>query len=362
MKEVLKEAPKEVPHLSCDDVAEFISDYFASAGPTLFIGNVGFNPDVLYYPSLVRDMPHVDVRFLYERRPGVPQAIADLADARCKQLREMAPSRFEMSEVTILADDGAPVGGRNACTQVHAWLGAKAYTDVIVDATGMSRGTAFPIVKQLHQVSQQTELRVHLLVAEGKHPPVPIKSISNDRADWMHGFPGASETDEFANALRLWVVQLSERAGVALQTMFKQLETPNEVCPVLPFPSAKPRRADDLLFELHEHWQGEWAETPLSFIHAHESDPMDVYRTIARVHSARREALERSGIRSLTILSPVGQRLPGIGMLLAALAYDLPIFYLETVGYHLICDLSPSDLTDPVFRWHFRVDQLPSAT
>lgn len=349
----------EIPHLSLGDVDEFFRDYFPSAGQTLLIGNVGFSPDVLYFPSLVGGLAHVDMRFLYERRPGVPQAITRLAATRESQLRAMAASQVDVCEVAILADDGAPVGGRNACTQVHVWLSEKIYTDVIVDVTGMSRGTAFPIVKQLHQLSQQCALRVHLVVAGSERPPSPLRSVSNDRADWMHGFAANSETDEFVSALKLWVVQLSENSGVSLQTMFEQLQTPAEVCPVLPFPSANPRRADRLLFELREYWQREWLETPMSFIRAHESDPMDVYRSISRLHGARREALVDSP--SLTILSPVGRRLPGIGMLLAALAYDLPIFYLETVGYHLSEDLDLGVQDIPNYRWHFRVDQLPAA-
>lgn len=346
----------EIPHLSLGDVDEFLRDYVPSAGPTLLIGNVGFSPDVLYFPSLVGGMVHVDMRFLYERRPGVPQPINRLATIRENQLRSIAASPVEVRDVAILADDGAPVGGRNACNQVHLWLTEKPYTDVIVDATGMSRGTAFPIIKQLHQISQHRALRVHLLVADSERPPSPLHSVSNDRADWMHGFAANSETDEFVNALKLWVVQLSENSGASLQTMFEQLLTPDEVCPVLPFPSADPRRADRLLFELREFWQGEWLETPMSFIRAHESDPMDVYRSISRLHEARREALV--GSPSLTILSPVGRRLPGIGMLLAALAYDLPILYLETVGYHLDGDVDPGVQEIPTYRWHFRVDQL----
>ncbi|KVN85997.1 hypothetical protein WL51_30540 [Burkholderia ubonensis] len=173
----------------------------------------------------------------------------------------------------------------------------------------------------------------------------------------MHGFAAQSEMDDFAKALRLWVVQLTENAGVALKAMFKQLDTPDEVCPVLPFPSANPRRSDQLLFELREHWQVEWGETPLSFIHAHESDPMDVFRSISRLHEARREALGGPGLQSITILSPAGRRLPGIGMLLAALTHDLPILYLETVSYDVVGDLDLATQDIPTHRWHFRVDE-----
>jgi hypothetical protein len=352
----------DTPNLSLEEVDEFIADYFPTAGATLLIGNVGFSADVLYFPERLGPLPNVDMRFFHERRPAVPAVITQLADERVEQLRKLAASSMQVVDIAILAEDGAPVGGRNACAQVHQWLKAKAYTDVVIDATGMSRCTAFPIVKLLYQLSQRTAIRVHLLVADSDHAFANVESVSNDRGDWMHGFPAASETDDFAKALKLWVVQLSEKAGMSLQTMFRELESPEEVCPVLPFPAANPRRADELLFEHREYWQREWFESPLNFIRAHESDPMDVFHSIARLHTTRVEALTGSGLMSQTILSPVGRRLPGIGMLLAALSYELPVFYLETVGYDVHGDLVPGVRGTPTHRWHFRVDKLAPAS
>ncbi|MCU7374868.1 hypothetical protein PEC18_29465 [Paucibacter sp. O1-1] len=351
-----------IPSLSLDDVDEFIDDYFPTAGATLLVGNVGFSADVLYFPARLGALPNVDMRFFHERRPAVSAVITQLADQRVDELRKLAARPMQVADVAILAEDGAPVGGRNACAQVDQWLKEKTYTDVVVDATGMSRCTAFPIVKLLYQQSQKTGVRVHLLVADSNQTFANVESVSNDRGDWMHGFPAKSETDDFAKALKLWVVQLSEKAGTSLQTMFRELDSPEEVCPVLPFPAANPRRADDLLFEHREYWQREWFESPLNFIRAHETDPMDVFHSIVRLHATRVEALLGSGLMSQTILSPVGRRLPGIGMLLAALSYGLPIFYLETVGYDVHGALVPDTVGTPTHRWHFRVDKLVPAS
>lgn len=350
-----------VPSLSLDEVDEFIDDYFPTVGATLLIGNVGFSPDVLYFPKRLGHLPNVDMRFFHEKRPAVPAAITQLASEREENLRRLAVCTPQFEDLEILAEDGAPVGGRNACMQVHQWLKAKAYTDVVVDATGMSRCTAFPIVKLLYQLSQRAPIRVHLLVADSDQSFSNVESVSNDRGGWMHGFPAETETDEFTKALKLWVVQLSEKAGASLQTMFRELDSPEEVCPVLPFPAMNPRRADGLLFEHREYWQREWFESPLNFIRAHESDPMDVFNSIARLHTTRVQALVGSGLNSQTILSPVGRRLPGIGMLLAALSFGLPIFYLETVGYDILGDLNPGVRGTPTHRWHFRVDKLTPA-
>ena len=347
-----------VPNLSLDDVDEFITDYFPTAGATLLIGNVGFSPDVLYFPERLGPLPNVDMRFFHEKRPAVPAVITQLASEREQQLRSLAACPMQIVDVAILAEDGAPVGGRNACMQVHQWLSAKAYTDVVVDATGMSRCTAFPVVKQLYQLSRDIPIRVHLLVADSNRTFSNVDSVSNDRGGWMHGFPGETEIDEFAKALKLWVVQLSEKTGSSLQTMFRELDSPEEVCPVLPFPAVNPRRADELLFEHREYWQREWFESPLNFIRAHESNPIDSFNSISQLHETRMEALTGTGLMSQTVLSPVGRRLPGIGMLLVALSYELPIFYLETVGYHIHGDLDPGVRGTPTHRWHFRVDKL----
>lgn len=350
-----------VPNLSCADVDEFIGHYFPTAGATLFIGNVGFSPDVLYFPSLLGPLPNVDMRLFHERRPGVPATIEAVAAQRQQYIEALAKNPVTVANVDILAVDGAAVGGRNACSTVHGWLDEKPYTDVVVDATGMSRCTSFPVVRLLHELSSTYKIKVHLLIAEGQTPRGQIESVSSDRGDWIHGFSANLEIDEGAAALKLWVVQLSEKSGAALETMFRELGTPDEVCPVLPFPSADPRRADALLFEHREYWQSDWMETPMSFIRAHESDPMDVYRSISRLHEARRNALMGPGLKSQTILSPLGRRLPGIGMLLAALSYDLPIYFLETVGYHVTGPLNPGVVGVPSQRWHFRVDQLVPA-
>jgi hypothetical protein len=48
-------------------------------------------------------------------------------------------------------------------------------------------------------------------------------------------------------------------------------------------------------------------------------------------------------------------------MLLAALSYELPIFFLETVGYHVTGPLDSGVEGVPTHRWHFRVDQLVPA-
>jgi hypothetical protein len=338
-----------------DDVIEYLGAHFKSVGRTLFVGNVGFSADSTYCPRVLSQTANMDFRFIFERRPDVPKEVTALAEARQAELKALLAEKLIVEPIDVCAADGAPVAGRSACRQIDAWLAGSSYTDVIIDATGMSRGTCFPVVKQLIEYGQLQGIRVNLVVADSDlGGSAGIESVSGDRGDWIHGFQGDVETDGMARALRLWVVQLKEESGNVLNRLFTDLDTPNEVCPIVPFPAADPLRGDRLLYNLRERWEDDWGESPLSLIYADESDPRDVYRSIAELHTARQESLQGANVTSVTILSPLGRRLPSIGMLLAAQKYSLPLYYLETVGYKVTGQIRLAARPKPDHLWCFR--------
>lgn len=339
------------------DVIEYLTSYFPHARRTLFIGNLGFSPDTIFSPGLLAPLKNVDFRFLIEQRPDIPKEVNELAEACEVELRSLLNGRLVVERIAVCATDGAPVGGRNACRQAQAWITAAEYSDVVLDATGMSRGTCFPVARQLVEHGRAHGIRVHLVVADSETPVSgSIQSVSGERPDWIHGFQANVDTDEMGAALRLWVVQLKEGSGPVLNRLFTHLDTPGEVCPIVPFPSADALTGDRLLYTLRERWVDDWGESPLSLIYADESDPTDVYRSIRDLHTARQESLHGANVRFVTILSPLGRRLSSIGMFLAAEEYDLPVAYLETVGYKVNGPLvlTPRDQPDRIwcFRYH----------
>jgi len=341
------------------DVIEYLDTHFKGKGRTLFIGNVGFSADAVFCASRLAGVPNVDFRFIFERRPDVPHQVDELAKAREDELRQLLGARLVIEPIDVCASDGAPLAGRHTCVLTDRWLKSAEYTDVVVDATGMSRSTCFPVVKQMVDHSRALKIRVHLVVADSDgNGSLGIESVSGERGDWIHGFQSDIETDAKSGALRLWVVQLKEGAGPVLNRLFTDLKTPNEVCPIVPFPAGRvPTRGDRLLFDLRDRWIDDWGESPLSLIYADESDPTDVFRAIGELHAARQDSL-RGAVDSVTILSPLGRRLPSIGMLLAAQKYELPLYYLETVGYKVTGPVKLACGTQPDHLWCFRF--LPS--
>ena len=171
----------------------------------------------------------------------------------------------------------------------------------------------------------------------------------------MHGFQVDMNLDDSQGAIKLWIPQLAEGSTASLERIHRTLR-PEESCPILPFPSAMPRRGDMLLREFKEPLLNEWEVNLLDLIYAHESDPNDVCTTIGRIHSARHEALSRAMKQSSpdrTVLSPAGTRVGSVGMLLASLRLDLPIMYEESIGYTSELTAIPAlTETPPDHLWH----------
>jgi hypothetical protein len=69
-------------------------------------------------------------------------------------------------------------------------------------------------------------------------------------------------------------------------------------------------------------------------VYAAEDDPLDIYRTLLRIDDLRRPVFQASG-GSLLVLSPVGSKVLALGTLMAALERNLPVVYLEAIGYEV---------------------------
>ena len=62
--------------------------------------------------------------------------------------------------------------------------------------------------------------------------------------------------------------------------------------------------------------------------------PLDLYRTILGLDDLRKPIFQEFG-GSLIVLSPAGNKVIALGALMAAVERDLPVAYLEAVGYSL---------------------------
>lgn len=317
-----------------DDCAAFFGDFIGLDRKILCIATLGFNDVCLHFPLALAAFPNVDFLFLVEERPEVSEVLKTTAERNQEVLLASLSGRSVRFEtVSIVAEDTANVAGRRAAKACAGSLDLT-YTDVIVDASSMSRGVCFPVVKQAYEMSKRSAgSNAHIVVAGRNKGSIRAASTSSDAPQYVHGFQADMDTYDVRNAIKLWIPQLSEHAVTSLSRIHRVLE-PDESCPILPFPSWNPRRGDQLLREFQLPILNDWDVNLLDVIYAHEADPTDVCETITRIHKSRAGAFETSTARpARTVLSPAGSRIGSVGMLLAALRLDLPIMYEESIGY-----------------------------
>jgi hypothetical protein len=109
---------------------------------------------------------------------------------------------------------------------------------------------------------------------------------------------------------------------------------PHDTCPIFPFPSDDPKKGDKLAITFIEELESDWEVDPRNFVYADEKRPLDIYRTIMRIDEERQPVFDTFG-GSMLILSPLGSRMPAIGMLMAALGRKFPAVYVEALEYHV---------------------------
>ena len=85
-------------------------------------------------------------------------------------------------------------------------------------------------------------------------------------------------------------------------------------------------------------------------VYADESDPLDLYRTILRLDDLRKPVFAEVG-GSLLILSPLGSKVMALGALMAALERDLPVAYLEAIGYEFDGSTAQQERIDVIHIW-----------
>lgn len=329
---------------SGDAVSEFIDDYFADTNRNVIvIAGAGFDPRacVISRKLAVAGAPLRGL-FLQENRPDPSSELVSRAAKNIADLQTVVPNHA-LVPVDIFGSDFAVIGGRNVARAI-AGQNFDGVTDVVVDVSALSVGTSFPIIRLLVEYSQRGKgpPNLHLLVAHNPALDGAIKTIASDSPGYVHGFIGGLTLNKFAAAAKLWLPQLATGKRAALDRLY-DFVSPHDTCPILPFPSMDPRIGDRLAEEFMVELDSAWSVDTRDIVYADERDPLDLYRTILRLDDLRKPVFSEVG-GSRLVLSPLGSKVMALGALMAALERNLPVAYLEALGYDL--EASVSDAPD----------------
>ena len=205
------------------------------------------------------------------------------------------------------------------------------YTDIVVDVSSMPIPVFFPllgsIVRRLSVPSRPGGHGPNLFVVVSEDPGMDqaiTKSGLDEEASFVYGFFGDMDLEARESGPPIWIPLLGENRAAELRRLHQKIG-PAETCPVIPSPSADPRRGDRILLQYRSVLRRIGID-PKNMIYASENNPFDVYRQIrdAVIHYDR--ALKPLGTYRFAI-SSMSSKLMSIGAFLAAyeLTYEMGI-------------------------------------
>lgn len=143
--------------------------------------------------------------------------------------------------------------------------------------------------------------------------------------------PGFSDLDAEEAETTIWVPVLGEGETARIDVLNEDIRA-GEICPVLPFPAANPRRADNLIKEYRQLLLETDRVEPRNFIYAHESNPFDVYQTVSQLNADYAAVLAPLGPTKM-ILSAHSSKLLSVGVLLTAFEHGLEVRHASPSTY-----------------------------
>lgn len=317
-----------------EEAKKFLLDYFAdNSRKILFLAGAGFDPRSTAFSTLIAQVKSpIKALLIQESRPNPINTLVQRAEKNMQHLVTTFSDHTIMN-FKIFGADNAVVGGRNAVASLNQQKFDN-ITDVVIDISALSIGTSFPIIRYLVERIEDKKgpPNLHILVAHDPKVDEAVQSITCEAPGYVHGFRGRSGLDASASAARLWLPQLTRNRKAALLRLYDFVK-PHDTCPILPFPASNPRLGDELAEHYLSELENAWSVDTRNIVYAAENDPLDLYRTILRLDDLRQPVFEECG-GSLLVLSPAG-KVMALGALMAALERNLPVAYLEAIGYNL---------------------------
>ena len=166
--------------------------------------------------------------FVKEERPNPDPALVDRASSNLDALTPCV-ERSLILKIDVFESDGAVVGGRSVLREIAAFDLAP-YSDIVIDASALSIGIGFPLVKYILSQSEVTGQNVHLFACDTPTLDHAIRAHLAERATNIHGFRKVNALYSAVSVAKLWLPQLAPSGEQALQRIFDEV-LPNDACP-----------------------------------------------------------------------------------------------------------------------------------
>jgi hypothetical protein len=328
----------------------FVSSHFRDENrKLLFIMGEGFDFRMpLGLKSFVDNCPEIDVTCILiqfdEGKGSTSRKYKDQVSENLEQLKKLVPqSKIATKKIELWDKEGKRkrrVGDQNAAA-LFDQATFEGFTDVVVDVSALPRGIYFSLVGKVQTLLDIffPNINFYILTAENARLDSNITEFQPDaELSYVYGYRGGSELTADRKQV-IWLPILGEGKAHQIRAAYDRIK-PDEICPVLPFPSKDPRRSDALLIEYHKLLFDELNIEGQNIIYVAEQNPFQVYRTLSQTIRDYNETLDI--IKGCdVVISTFSSKLLSLGALLCAHEFKVEgkikvgILNVDSSGYEV---------------------------
>jgi hypothetical protein len=356
MDEKIKETFKWDPYvlLRNEEISPFLKVYYPenSEKKLLYIMGEGFDMRMNRgIQCLKENSPTLDITCLLiqydEGRSSSSKRYKPLVKKNTDELQTLVPEEKILTrKIELWSAEGKKrkrVGDQNVADVFNSADIFSNYTDIVVDISALPRGIYFSLIGKiqamLDQFFPENLKNFFIITAENANLDSNIKEFQPDsELSYVYGFRGGSELTSDKKQI-IWLPILGEGTAHQIGAAYEKIK-PNEICPVLPFPSKDPRRSDALLIEYHQLLFDELNIEGQNIIYVPEQNPFEVYRTLSQTIRDYNETL--AVVKGCDIvISTFSSKLLSIGALLCAYEFKekntikVGILNVDSSGYEI---------------------------
>lgn len=234
------------------------------------------------------------------------------------------------------------IGDRQAAQILKSFDQIKSFTDIIIDISALPRGVYFSLVGKflmfIDTYAKEKKPNLFVVVSENAEIDSRIKEKGIDEdVGYLHGFGGNLELTSESEEPVIWFPILGEDKVEHLDKAYMHIR-PNEICPVLPFPSKNPRRSDALIKDYYQLLFDRLNIESQNIMYVPEQNPFEAYIRLTKAirnYNISLQALD--GCKA--VISTFSSKLLSIGSLLTG--YELineigvGILNVDSLGYDI---------------------------
>ena len=330
-----------------DNCRAFWSSYLEEKKKVLFILGKGFDPRMCAGLKSILENTGCSVVdcTLIDFADGSSYAPNTKLEENNRDFNRLRAKIGVVKEIKIQTrtDNGRAVGPKKALNIFTNSADFDGYSDVIVDISSLPLNIYFPLIgKILYLIDTNSGtpvLNLHVMATENILIDKCINKVGlSDNATYLHGFVGNVNLESEAKTPLVWIPILGEKKSEQIERIY-ELVRPNEICPVLPFPSTNSRRGDNIILEYGNLLDRLQVETG-NIIYGSEQNPFVVYRQICKTIKYYSSVLKPMG-NPRFVISSLSSKLMSMGAFFAAYEEGLSnkkkvgVAYVETTGYEM---------------------------